>query len=104
MPSSRVTVVLSLVIGLSVRTLVTSTLPVIRSPGLTGALKFQSTWRNTVPGPGNLVRRRPDFATNTYLIFLHKAKTAKSVTKTDTMTAMMVSTLSKTSTQRRFIS
>ena len=54
MPSSRVTVVLSVVIGLSVRTEMTSTRPVIVSPGRTGALKCQLVLRNTVPGPGNL--------------------------------------------------
>jgi hypothetical protein len=38
--------------GLSERTLRTSTSPVVVSPGRTGALKLQLTCRNTVPGPG----------------------------------------------------
>src|SRR6185312_11295217 len=44
-------VVRSLVSGLSSRASSTSTSAVISSPGLTGALKSQSTWRKTVPGP-----------------------------------------------------
>jgi len=51
-PSASSTRVSSSVIGLSSRTLVTLTSPVIVSPGRTGALKFQLTCRNTVPGPG----------------------------------------------------
>lgn len=51
-PSSLVTVVRSLVIGVSERTSRTSTPPVIVSPGRAGARKFQLTFRKTVPGPG----------------------------------------------------
>ena len=40
-------------IGLSVRAEMTSTRPVMVSPGRTGALNAQLTFRNTVPGPGN---------------------------------------------------
>ena len=51
-PSPRTTRVASVVIGLSSRTSVTSTSPVIVSPGLVGARNFQWVSRNTVPGPG----------------------------------------------------
>ena len=38
--------------GLSSRTFVTTTSPVMVWPGRTGALNLQWTSRNTVPGPG----------------------------------------------------
>ena len=53
MPSPRITVVRSLVTGLSVLASMTSTRPVMTSPGRTGALKSQFTFRKTVPGPGS---------------------------------------------------
>ena len=52
MPSPSTTRVSSSVIGLSSRTFVTTTSPVMVSPGRTGARKLQFTCRNTVPGPG----------------------------------------------------
>ena len=51
-PSSRTTRVASVVIGLSSRTEVTSTSPVMTSPGRVGARKRQCVSRKTVPGPG----------------------------------------------------
>ena len=42
----------SVQMGLSLRTVRTSASAVISSPGRTGARKLQSTWRNTLPGPG----------------------------------------------------
>src|SRR5262249_13907585 len=51
-PSWFVIVVRSVPIGLSARASVTSTSAVISSPGLTGARKFQSTCKKTLPGPG----------------------------------------------------
>jgi hypothetical protein len=51
-PSPRTTRVTSVVIGLSSRTEVTSTSPVMVSPGRVGARNFQWVSRKTVPGPG----------------------------------------------------
>src|SRR4051794_17843175 len=51
-PASLSTVVRRLQIGLSSRTPVTSTRPVISSPTSTAFTKRHSTPRNTVPGPG----------------------------------------------------
>lgn len=47
---SRVTLVASVVIGLSSRTAVTSNRPVMTSPGRRAAVKFHDTFENTVPG------------------------------------------------------
>ena len=52
MPSWLVIVVRNVEIGLSSLTSMTSASAVISSPGRTGARKLQSTWRNTLPGPG----------------------------------------------------
>ena len=52
-PSPRTTRVDSVVIGLSSRTAVTSTSPVMVSPGRAGARNRQWVSRKTVPGPGS---------------------------------------------------